>query len=333
MAENHGRTFSRGLVAHVAEAVAALTEFQTDQTIYRLPDFENPTVTLMVGLDEVELSSRPGRAKAAIGSIGFYDADGLRQHTLYLTDLFESGSTADPPESDRARFLRRIKEELGRAVRTQHEVVRLIGVSGGQSWSLKFLQNWPTRQGDESGTTDGVGREWETRLFVDPDKVMDTIARAALAYFEQVRRPGQGEEGDSRARTWRKRQRAGWLEMARGRLRAAGGIGSIMADLQAWLHDPLPDEGRATIAEALDFLTGEQAAGRLDYQDPAAWLAFVNGGILAGLADAVLGDRLHHPKFKIGLTAARAILILRELVRTPGRWQEFWGKVTRQPRF
>ncbi len=332
MAENHGRTFSRGLVAHVAEAVAALAEFQADQTIYHLPDFENPTVTLVVGLDEVEISSRPTRATAAIGSVSFYDVDGRRQYALYVTDLFEWGSPADPPQPDRGRFARRMNDELDRALhKQQHKAARLIGVSGGQPWGVEFLDNWLTRQRNVSERTDDFGREWEIRMFIDPDRVIDTIARAAQAYFEQVQRAGLGEGDDSRERTWRRRERAGWLEMARGRLRSAGGITSIVADLQAWLRDPLPDEGRASIAEALDFLTQQHSAGRLDYQEPAAWLMFANGGILAGLADAVLGDRLKHPKFKIGVTAARAILILRELTRTPGRWEEFWDRVTRQP--
>jgi hypothetical protein len=157
---------------------------------------------------------------------------------------------------------------------------------------------------------------------------MNTIAPAAQAYFEQVQRPDQGEQEESRQRAWRRRAKTGWLNMARRRLRSAAGIASIMADLQAWLRDPLPDESRAMIAQDFDFLTQERAAGRLNYQDPAAWMVFANGGILAGLADDVLEGRLNHPKFKIGLKAAGAILILRELTRTPGRWEEFWDRVT-----
>jgi hypothetical protein len=99
--------------------------------------------------------------------------------------------------------------------------------------------------------------------------------------------------------------------------------------LRAWLRDPLPDEERETISEVVEFIARENEAGRMHYRDPLAWLVFANGGILPGLASAVLGDRLNHPKFKIGLTAAKAILILRELTRTPGRWDEFWNRTMR----
>jgi hypothetical protein len=333
LAENHGRTFSRGFVAHLAEAVAALAEFQADQTKYPLPDFEKPTVTLVVGLDEVEIASRPTRATAAIGSVSFYDADGHRQYVLYVTDLFESGSPENPLEPDRGRFLGRMKDELDRALRKQRQVVRLIGVSGGQPWTVEFLEKWLTDRRDQSERTDGDGREWQTGLFIDPEKVMETLAPAAQAYFDQVQRPGQEEVDDSREPAWRGRERERWLDNARHQIRRDPGVRRVISQLEQWLSDPLPDEARARIAQALEFLSREHAAGRLNYQDPAAWMVFASDGLLAGLAEAVLGDRLNHPKFKIGLKAARAILILRELTRTPGRWDEFWDRVTHRPQF
>ncbi len=330
MDENHGRRFSRGLVAHLAEAVAALAEFQAEQTIYRLPEFGEPIVTLVVAMDEVEISSRPDRAIVAIGSIGFYDADDRRLYTLYLTDLFRLASTSDQHEPARGRFLSRMERELERAVKTQVHDGRVIGVSGGQPWSGEFLQNWKMRQHiDPTGAT-AIGRNWEMKLFVDPERVMEILSRAAQAYFDRQRPSEQGDE-DPQERNRRQRwEKAHWLDAVRGYLRSDGGIETIVAQLKAWLRDPLPDEGSATISEALGLIAREQEASRMNYRDPAAWLVFANGGILDGLVNAVLGDRLNHPKFKIGLSAAKAILILRELTRTPGRWEEFWNRMTRK---
>ena len=311
MAENHGRRFSRGLVAHLAEAVAALAEFQDEQTIYRLPEFEEPTVTLVVALDEVGISSRPDPAKVVLGSIGFYNADNRRQYTLYLADLFESGRPPHPHESYPGRFLKRMNRELKRAVKTQAHGGRVIGVTGEHPWSVEFLRGYTTIQ------------------FIDPETVTGILSRAAQAYFDQSL-PTDGREEDPQEQIWRRRQKKDWLHEAGEQLRSDGGVQHVVNLLEAWLRDPLPGEERATISGALGIIARENGAGRMNYRDPAAWFVFANGGILSGLANAVLGDRLNHPKFKIGLSAAKAILILRELTRTPDRWEEFWSRTTRK---
>jgi hypothetical protein len=89
----------------------------------------------------------------------FYAADGHRQFVLFVTDLWDSGSPENPREPDRARFLRRMNDEIDRALDTQRQVVRLLGVSGGQPWTVEFLEKWLADRRDQSDRMEGSDRE------------------------------------------------------------------------------------------------------------------------------------------------------------------------------
>jgi hypothetical protein len=200
--------------------------------------------------------------------------------------------------------------EIQRAWDRMNEVGQIIGISGGHSWSIEFLRTWANIQ------------------FIDPERVMEILSRAARAYFKPDR-SAIGQEEDAQHRAWRQpRKYEEWSHGAREQLESVGGIASLLGELRAWLADAHTDTERMPIAEALHLLAPANAAGMMNYQLPLAELVWANAGILADSAKVVFGDRLGHPKFKIGLSAARAILILRELTRTPGRWEEFWSQIT-----
>jgi hypothetical protein len=305
MSENHGREFSRGFVSHLAEAVAVIAESQSEQTIYRLPKFDEPIGELVVALEEFEImTSRPLPSKVALGSIGFYDHGRRRQYMVYLADLWE----LDSP--DPRRFLGRLGREVQRARGVLDEKGQVIGISGGHAWSVEFLAKWSEVQ------------------FIDPESVMEILSRAARTHFERDR-PAEGQEEDPGYRARRQRRELQeWIHDARQRLRSDGDLASLLGDLQSRRAENGTDEEQGPISEALDFLTRQNHSGRMKYQMPLAELVWANAGILANSARTIFGDRLSHPKFKIGLSAARAILILRELTRTPGRWEEFWNRIT-----
>jgi hypothetical protein len=315
MAENHGRHFSRGYVSKLAEEVAAIVESRSEQTIYRLPDFDAPTETLVVALDEIDIAAfRPTPARVAIGSIGFYDGRGQRQYIVYLSDILQSEKSPDASAPDPGRFLARMEAELTRARTATASHSSIVAISGGHSWSTEFLQRWATVQ------------------FIDPVKATDMLSDAATVYFDRGWTP-EGLEGDPQdleaRRRWEKRR---WLEDARNRILSTDGRAALLRQFDGWIRDLRDDPAGAAIANVRESLAREHDAGRMNYQDPRASHVFANAGILADSAKVIFGDRIGHPKFKIGLSAARAILILRELTRTPGRWEEFWSRTTRKDR-
>ena len=311
MEVNHGRRFSRGYVANLAEAVAAIAESLKYQSIYRMPMLPSPTNMLVIAVDAIEIMAfRPKPAKVAIGSIGFCDERGRRQYTVYLADILEPENHTDAFNRDLGRFLTRLERELLRARKILVDGGPIVGISAGHPWSIEFLKGCTKIQ------------------FVDPDRIADLLSEAAAVYFDRDSSlEGLGEEPPSRApQQGLKKKR--WLEEVRLQLLSPNRLGSLTAELQGWVSKVGDDERGKKIAEVLEFLKREAAAGRMNYDDPLAAAVLANSGILRDFARVIFGDRIDYSRFKIGLSAARAILILRELTRTPDRWDEFWDRIS-----
>ena len=93
--ENHGRTVARSFVQNVADAVAAVAMAKEETWEYALPEPEEPTRTITIGMDGTcLLLCEDGWRETMVGTIGFYDDAGERQHTIYLG---RPRSTARPP--------------------------------------------------------------------------------------------------------------------------------------------------------------------------------------------------------------------------------------------
>src|SRR5438067_38734 len=83
--ENHGRAVARSFVQNVAEAVATVALAKEEAWHYALPAMDQPVTTITVGLDGTcLLMCEDGWREAMVGTIGFYDCAGQRQHTIYM---------------------------------------------------------------------------------------------------------------------------------------------------------------------------------------------------------------------------------------------------------
>ena len=129
LAENHGRAVARCFVQDVADAVAAVALAKEEDWEYALPELEEPTATITIGMDGTcLLMCEGGWRETMVGTIGFYDAEGERQHTIYL------GAT---PEYGKATFLDRMEREIER-VKAAYPQARYVGLADGAkgNWEL-----------------------------------------------------------------------------------------------------------------------------------------------------------------------------------------------------
>src|SRR3954466_15475739 len=128
--ENHGRAVSRCLIQDVADAVAAAAMVKEEDWSYALPRFDEPPATVAVSLDGTcTLMCEDGWREAMVGTLAFYDADGERQHTVYL---------AATPEYGKAKFLGRLEAEIGRA-KSKCPGARYVGLADGAKGNWEFL--------------------------------------------------------------------------------------------------------------------------------------------------------------------------------------------------
>src|SRR5512147_804758 len=131
LTENHGRRVARCFVQDTADAVAAVAMAKEEEWEYALPDLGASTATVTIGMDGTcLLMCEGGWRETMVGTIGLYDADGERQHTIYL---------AATPEYGKATFLDRMEREIGR-VKAAHPQARYVGLADGAKGNWTFLE-------------------------------------------------------------------------------------------------------------------------------------------------------------------------------------------------
>jgi hypothetical protein len=135
LAQNHGRRVAKAFVQDVADAVAAVALAKEEAWEYELPDLGGPVATVTVGLDGTcLLMCETGWREAMVGTLGFYNKDGERLHTVY---------TAATPEYGKLTFFRRFDREVDR-VKAAYPDALYVGLADGAK------ENWLYLDGETS---------------------------------------------------------------------------------------------------------------------------------------------------------------------------------------
>lgn len=137
LGDNHGRAVAVSYVQGVAEAVASVVQAKEESWSYAPPVLAEPVTTVTVGLDGTcMLLCEDGWREAMVGTLGLYDAQGERQHTIYL------GAT---PEYGKGRFLERLQREIERTKQRYPEAT-YVGIADGAESNWRFLEQHTTVQ-------------------------------------------------------------------------------------------------------------------------------------------------------------------------------------------
>jgi hypothetical protein len=129
--ENHGRKVARSFIQNVADAVATVALVKEESWNDDLPQMNHPVTTITLGLDGTCLwMCEDGWRETMVGTIGFSDQAGERQHTIYR---------AATPEYGKATFLNRMDQEVER-VRALYPKARYLGIADGARGNWEFLE-------------------------------------------------------------------------------------------------------------------------------------------------------------------------------------------------
>lgn len=130
LAENHARPVAMSCLQRLSEAIGAVVQAKEADWDYELPCVAEPVSHVSVGLDGTcMLLCEGGWREAMVGTISLYNAEGERQHTLYV------GAT---PEYGKASFLSRLERELER-VKARYPQAHYIGLADGAELNWRFL--------------------------------------------------------------------------------------------------------------------------------------------------------------------------------------------------
>ena len=115
---------ARSYLQNVAEAVGAIAQAKEETWQYETPTLEVAVKTVAVGLDGTcLLLCQDGYREAMVGTVSLYDAQGERQHSVYL------GAS---PEYGKATFLERLDREIAH-IRRRYPQATYVGLADGGS--------------------------------------------------------------------------------------------------------------------------------------------------------------------------------------------------------
>ena len=137
LAENHCRSVAVSYIQRLCEAVATIIETKEESWNYVPPKLDTPVNSVAIGLDGTcMLLCDTGWREAMVGTVSLYDAEGQRQHTIYI------GAT---PEYGKAIFLERLEREIQRT-KARYPQATYIGIADGAASNWQFLNRHTSEQ-------------------------------------------------------------------------------------------------------------------------------------------------------------------------------------------
>jgi hypothetical protein len=137
LAENHCRSVAVSYIQRLCEAVATIIETKEESWNYVPPKMDVEIKSVAIGLDGTcMLLCDTGWREAMVGTVSLYDAEGQRQHTIYI------GAT---PEYGKAIFLERLEREIQRT-KARYPQATYIGIADGAASNWQFLTRHTSEQ-------------------------------------------------------------------------------------------------------------------------------------------------------------------------------------------
>lgn len=282
--ENHGRTVARSFVQNVADAVAAVALAKEKDWEFALPKPEEAVETVTIGMDGTcLLMCEGGWRETMVGTLGFYDRDGERLHTVYL---------AATPEYGKATFLDRMEQEIGR-VKAAYPQARYVGLADGAKGIWEFL-----------------GRHAEVQV-IDFWHAAEYLSDAADVLFA-------GQAGAKRP----------WLESSCHRLKhEPGAARQLIRDLKRLAAERGIAPDQQEVGAAITYFSNQSKAGRMDYPPLVESKIPIGSGVTEAACKVLVKQRLCGSGMKWKEPGAAAVLSVRSLTYTTGRWSQFWNRI------
>ena len=135
--ENHGRKISRTYIQTTTKAVNEIIEIQEQKWKYSLPTVALGATTVGIGLDgTTAYLVGQGYRETMSGTIGFFNEEGQRVHTIYVAQAPEYGK-----KTFKARFSKEIK-----LVKALLPTANYVGLADGAADNWTFLAPYVENQ-------------------------------------------------------------------------------------------------------------------------------------------------------------------------------------------
>jgi hypothetical protein len=232
------------------------------------------------------------------GACMFYCEEGWRQAMVGTISLYDrSGErlhtvyVAAPPEYGKERFYQQMEREIER-YQKRYDQAKWVGVADGAH--------------DHWGWLEG---------FVD-QMILDFWHAAGYL------------EGAAAASCPSRALREGWFEENRRRLKEEkGAAAQLLREMKRTRQRPLKGQACKGLQAAISYF--ENHLGKMNYSSYRQANLPIGSGVTEAACKTIVKQRMCGSGMKWKETGAAAVLRLRALVLSEGRWNQFWSKISR----
>ena len=286
--ECHHRTISKRYVKSLGDTVGTYAVAKEETWDYALPDFERPCASIAIGVDGTcMLLQEEGWRVAMTGTIAFYDAQGERLHTIY------SGAT---PEYGKEKFHTKFRREVER-VKEAYPNVPYLGLGDGAADNWSYLKPMTDHQ------------------TLDFYHASEYVGKAAAVMFK-----GKGAGNKEKREAWLGDQ----LHQLKHKRGAAGRLFSL---LEEYVSTTVlkNTEDATTMLATITYLQNQKGRMNYSYSVERNWP--IGSGVTEAACKTLIKQRLCKSGSRWKDDGALAVLSIRALRLTPGRWHEFWRNI------
>lgn len=323
---NHNRPITKNVVQRLSDVVAAVVEAKEESWSYAVPAIEEADVrTVSLGLDGTCMLMCDGAwRQAMVGTIALYDSDGERLHTTYV---------AAAPEYGKESFKERFTREIERTKVLYPQALRM-GIADGAHDNWTFLEQHTQIQildfyhateylADVANSlfTQGIERKAWLDDRCHELKHTHNAATVILAELERF------------STTINQKQPIMWLASPNNKkskilnqplLEAAKELTRVQSQADS---KKTRTEKLKTLAAAITYFKNNINKSRMNYSEHFKLNRPIGSGVTEAACKTIVKQRLCQSGMRWKDKGARAILSLRALVKSTGRWGQFWQKV------
>lgn len=323
---NHHCTLSKNVVQRLCDAVASVVEAKEESWSYQVPDIQETEIkSIGIGLDGTCMLMCEGAYRQAmVGTIALYDGDGERQHTTYI---------AAAPEYGKEAFKARLTREIERT-KLIYPGARRIGIADGAHDNWEFLERHTQDQVlDFYHATEYLSKV-ATCLF---SEAIERKAWLDDRCHELKHTPGSAgiilSEMERFKTAILAQEPVSW---SLSNIQKVKGIVStqLLEKAKERARAELPESASKTKKEKLDalaagitYFTNNISKSRMNYAEHVALNHVIGSGVTEAACKTIVKQRLCQSGMRWIDKGAKGILSLRALVKSSGRWEQFWIKV------
>ena len=313
LAINHGRNVALNVVQRISDAVSAVVQVKEESWSYHVPELKDTKVqTVGIGLDGTcMLMCDQAYRQAMVGTISLYDKEGERLHTTYV---------AASPEHGKETFKERLAREIERTKEIYPDALR-IGIADGAHDNWSFLEKYTDKQTLDFYHVTEYLADVANDVFISAIEKKNWLDKRC---HELKHTSGAAESILKEIEDFLKKE----LSLSHKQKAQNSSVSNDTEPLTK-ITNKKREQKNKSLEAAISYFKNNIQKSRMNYSENIAANQPIGSGVTEAACKTIVKQRLCKSGMRWKDKGAAVILSLRALVRSTGRWDQFWAKVNK----